>query len=57
VVRLIAAGELEAQRLPRSGYWRVPMAALVAFQDRRQRAREHADEFSRALDAVGAPLE
>jgi excisionase family DNA binding protein len=57
VVRLINAGELEARKLPGSSYWQIPLAAVLAFEERGQRADEMADEFSRSLDALGAPLE
>jgi excisionase family DNA binding protein len=57
VVRLINAGELEARKLPGSSYWQIPLAAILAFEERSQRAGELADEFSRSLDALGAPLE
>ena len=57
VVRLINAGELEARRLPGSSYWRIPLATVLALEERRERGREMADEFSRSLDALSAPLE
>jgi len=57
VVRLINAGELEARKLPGSSYWQIPLAAVLAFEERSRKAGEMADEFSRSLDALGAPLE
>lgn len=57
VVRLITAGELEARKLPGSSYRRISLAAVLAFEERRERAGERADTFSRSLDALGAPLE
>jgi excisionase family DNA binding protein len=57
VVRLINAGELEARKLPGSSYWQIPVATVLAFEERRERASQMADEFSRSLDALGAPLE
>lgn len=57
VVRLINAGRLEAQKLPGSGYWQIPLAAVLAFEERRECGRLQADDFSRSLDALGAPLE
>lgn len=57
VVRLINAGELLAEKLANSSYWKIPVASLVAFEERRERGRLRADEFSRALDELGAPLE
>jgi excisionase family DNA binding protein len=56
-VRLIEAGELRADRMPGSGYWKVPLSEVLAFEERRRRARDEADEFSRSLDEAGAPLE
>lgn len=57
VVRLIAAGDLVAERLPGSSYWQIPLDQLLAFEERRTQARQDADAFSRSLDAFGAPLE
>lgn len=57
VVRLINASELEARRLSTSNYWRIPVASVLAFEERCERGRETADEFSRSLDALNAPLE
>jgi excisionase family DNA binding protein len=57
VVRLINAGQLEARKLPGSSYWQIPLATVLAFEGRSHRAGEMADEFSRSLDALGAPLE
>ena len=51
------AGEIEAQRLTGSNYWKIPLAAVLSFEERSEQARERADEFSRSLDALGAPLE
>lgn len=57
VVRLIGYGELQAQKLPGSSYWKIPLASLLAFEARRERARELTEEWSRDLDAMGAPPE
>lgn len=57
VVRLINANEIEAEKLPGSSYWQIPLSAVLAFEDRRATARERADELSRSLDELGAPLE
>lgn len=57
VVRLIDAGEFDAQRMPGSNYWQIPVASVLAFEQRRERARQQSDEFSRSLDELGAPLE
>lgn len=58
VMRLIESGRLEAHRLsPESRYWKLPVASITAFEERRDAAVERADEFSRELDRLGAPLE
>lgn len=57
VVRLIRAGELEAERLPGSSYWQIPLGSVLAFEARREDARRRSDELSRSLDELGAPLE
>jgi excisionase family DNA binding protein len=57
VVRLISYGELEAHKLPGSEYWKIPLTSVLAFEERRDRARELAAEWSRDLDAMGAPPE
>lgn len=57
VVRLINARELEAHKLPGSGYWQIPLTAVLAFEQRREHARRRADEHAIALDELGAPLE
>lgn len=57
VNRLIEAGELRAEQLPHSRYWKIPLPSLLEFEERRERAREQADEHSRSLDKLGAPAE
>lgn len=57
VVRLIAAGELEAEKMPGSSYWQIPLSSIIDFEQRREQARERSDDFSRSLDELGAPLE
>jgi excisionase family DNA binding protein len=57
VRRLMDAGELEAHQLPNSTHWRVPLRSVLAFEERREEAAKRADERSRALDELGAPLE
>lgn len=57
VVRLIDAGELFAEKLANSSYWRIQSGSVVAFEERRDRGRRRANEFSRSLDDLGAPLE
>jgi hypothetical protein len=57
VVRLIGYGELQGQKLSGSIYWKIPLASLLAFEERRDRARGLTDKWSRDLDAMGAPPE
>jgi excisionase family DNA binding protein len=57
VLRLIAAGQLDAERLAGSRYWKIPLSSVLAFEDRRADAANRSDEFSRSLDELGAPLE
>ncbi len=57
VRRLIEAGELEAQQLPNSTHWKIPLRAVLAFEERRVAAKTRADEHSRSLDKLGAPAE
>jgi excisionase family DNA binding protein len=57
VTRLIEAGELRGDRMQGSRYWKVPLSEVVAFEERRDRARERADAFSRSLEDLGAPAE
>jgi len=57
VRRLVDAGELEGERMPKSNYWKIPLASILAFEQRRSAASERADAQSRELDELGAPLE
>lgn len=57
VRRLIEAGELEARRLPSSTHWKIPMRAVLDFEQRRSEAEQRGDTFSRSLDELGAPAE
>jgi len=57
-MRLIESGRLEAQRLsPESRYWKIPSASIAAFEGERDAAIERANEFTRELDRLCAPLE
>jgi excisionase family DNA binding protein len=47
VVRLIGSGELTAERLPHSGYWKIPLASILAFEERRGESDYLAAERSR----------
>jgi excisionase family DNA binding protein len=57
VVRLINAGEIEAERMAGSSYWQIPLSAVLAFEERMAEADRLAGEWSRSLDELGAPLE
>jgi excisionase family DNA binding protein len=57
VVRLIGYGELEGQKLPGSDYWKIPLSSVLAFEERRTEGDRIAAEWSRDLDAMGAPAE
>lgn len=57
VVRLIGYGELEGRKLPGSDYWKIPLASVLAFEERRVEHDRRAAEWSRDLDAMGAPVE
>ena len=57
VVRLIGYGDLEAQKLPGSSYWKIPLASVLAFEERRAESDRMTAEWSRDLDAMGAPFE
>lgn len=57
VVRLMGGGVLEAEKMAGSSYWQIPVASVIAFEDQREQARRESDEFSQALDELGAPLE
>jgi excisionase family DNA binding protein len=47
VVRLIGSGELPAERLPHSGYWKIPLASVLAFEERHGESDYLAAERSR----------
>jgi excisionase family DNA binding protein len=57
VVRLIGYGELEGQKLSGSSYWKIPIASVLEFERRRAQSDRAAAEWSRDLDALGAPPE
>lgn len=56
VMRLVAAGDLEGHRLEGSSHWRIPVASVLAFEQRRHDAAREFDDWSRGLDEAGAPL-
>jgi excisionase family DNA binding protein len=57
MVRLIGYGEVQAHKLPGSNYWKIPLASLLAFEERRTRGDHLAAKWSRDLDAASAPPE
>jgi excisionase family DNA binding protein len=57
VVRLIACGRLEGHKMPGSDYWKIPLASVLAFEERRAEHDRISAEWSRDLDAMGAPAE
>jgi excisionase family DNA binding protein len=57
VRRLVDAGELTGRQLPRSRYWKIPVSSIVAFEQRRERAAQEADEVAAQLERLGAPAE
>ena len=57
VYRLIDAGVLDAHQLPDSSHWKIPLRSVLHLEEQRAGARERADELSRQLDELGAPLE
>lgn len=57
VVRLIGSGALEARKLPGSSYWKIPLRSVLAFEQRRSEGDALAEQWSRDLDAMGAPPE
>src|SRR6185312_6376326 len=57
VRRLIDAGELEAEQMPNSRYWKVSLSSILAFEERRGAARARADRHARELDRLGVPFE
>lgn len=50
--RLIDYGELKAQRLPGSSYWKIPLGSVLAFEERRAESDRVTAEWSRDLDAM-----
>jgi excisionase family DNA binding protein len=57
VMRLIDYGKLEALRLPGSTYWKIPLSSVLALEERRAEGDRLTAEWSRDLDAMGAPAE
>jgi excisionase family DNA binding protein len=57
VRRLIDYGKLEARTLPGSSYWKIPLSSVLALEERRAENDRLTAEWSRDLDAMGAPAE
>jgi excisionase family DNA binding protein len=57
VMRLIGYGDLVAQRLPGSSHWKIPLSSVLAFEEGRAEHERLTAEWSRELDAMGAPPE
>jgi excisionase family DNA binding protein len=57
VMRLIGYGDLAAQRLPGSSHWKIPLSSVLAFEASRAEHERLTAEWSRELDAMGAPPE
>lgn len=57
VVRLIGYGDLHGQRLPGSKHWKIPASSVLAFEQQRAQHERLTAEWSRDLDALGAPTE
>jgi excisionase family DNA binding protein len=57
VVRLIGYGDLEGQHLPGSTHWKIPLASVLAFEERSAEHERLTAEWSRDLDELGAPAE
>jgi excisionase family DNA binding protein len=57
VMRLIGYGDLVAQRLPGSSHWKIPLSSVLAFEESRAAHERLTAEWSRELDAMGAPPE
>jgi excisionase family DNA binding protein len=57
VVRLIGYGDLPAEKLEGSSYWKIPLTSVLAFEEKRAEHERLTAEWSRDLDAMGTPLE
>lgn len=57
VVRLIGYGDLRGQKLPGSTHWKIPLSSVIAFERQREEHERMTAEWSRELDALGAPAE
>lgn len=57
VRRLIDYNMLEARQLPGSSDWKIPLWSVLALEERRAESHRVTAEWSRDLDAMGAPAE
>lgn len=57
VVRLIGYGDLQGRKLPGSTHWKIPLSSVLEFQQRRAEHERLTADWSRDLDALGAPAE
>lgn len=57
VTRLIDYGVLEARQLPGSSDWKVSLWSVLTLEERRAESHRVTAEWSRDLDAMGAPAE
>lgn len=57
VVRLIGYGDLQGQKLPGSKHWKIPLSSVLAFEQQRAEHEHLTADWSRELDALGAPAE
>jgi len=56
-VRLIEYGDLPAEKLTGSSYWKIPLSSILAFEEQRAEHQRMTAQWSRDLDAMGAPAE
>ena len=57
MTRLIDFGVLEARQPSGSSYWRIPLWSVLALEERRAEHDRLTAEWSRDLDAMGAPAD
>lgn len=55
--RLIDYGVLAARRPPEPSYRKIPLSSVLALEERRAEHERLTAEWSRDLDAMGAPAE
>lgn len=57
VVRLIGYGDLQGHKLTGSRHWKIPLSSVLAFEQQRAEHERLTADWSRELDALGAPAE